>query len=219
MDPQEYYQEIEEWARQGLFTRDAILNTFSDRIRNFSILEDEGEQLCKTFDSICTEENGTRYLSQPTFISFLERAGFLPSFMTEAGEILYRSLLNISQAPFYQHPAQKLNLDGILRSLIWTDYDQSRRVYEENEDSRTRMPADTRRIIFQSLAAVRNDKKVLSREEVDQSRKQSEQRAFEFPVFHAHRREYAEPNNDDDGDEMFHDLLDALFVAQPTPKI
>lgn len=103
MDPQEYYQEIEEWVRQGLFTRDAILNTLSDRIRNFGILEDEEEQqLCKTFDSICTEENGTLYLSQPTFISFLGRAGFLPSSMTEAGEILYRCLINPSQAPFYQ---------------------------------------------------------------------------------------------------------------------
>lgn len=110
-------------------------------------------------------------------------------------------------------------MGGLLRSLVWTDYDQSRRVYEESEDSRTRTPADTRRIIFQSLATIRNDKKASSREEVVQSRKQSEQKAFEFPAFHAHRREYAETNNNDDGDEMFHDLLDALFVAQPTSKI
>jgi hypothetical protein len=56
----------------------------------------------------------------------------------------------------------------------------------------------------------------MSQEEVDRTRKQSEQRAFDFSSFYAHRREYAEPNNDDDGDEIFHDLLDAHFVIQPT---
>lgn len=220
MDPQEYYGKIEEWAKQGLFTRDAILNTLSDRIKNFGILEDDEEQqLYETFVSLCTSEDGTRYISEAAFISFLQRSGFLPPSMGEAGAILYRSLLNISQAPFYQHTAEKLTVDGLFRSLIWTDYDRSRRVYDESEDCRTRTPADTRRIIFQSLATVRIDKKTMSKEEVDEARKQSEQRAFGFPPFHAHRREYAESNCDEDGDEMLHDFLDALFVVQPTPKI
>ena len=112
-----------------------------------------------------------------------------------------------------------MTLGVLLRSLVWTDHDQSRCVYEESEDSRTRTLADTWRIIFQSLATVRNDQNALSREKVDQSKKQSKQRAFKFPAFYAHCREYAKLNNDDDGYEMFHGLSGSLFVAQPTPNI
>lgn len=163
MDPQEYYGKVEEWFKQGHFSRDALLHTLSSRTKNFGILEDDEEQrLHETFDSLCADNNGSRYLSQPAFVSFLQRLGFLPSSMNEAGAVLYRSLINISQAPFDEHSARQLTLNDLLRSLVLTDYDRSRRVYEESEDSRTRTPADTRRIIFQSLATARNDKKALS---------------------------------------------------------
>lgn len=99
------------------------------------------------------------------------------------------------------------------------EYDQSRRVYEESEDTRTRTPADTRR--FQSLATVtRHDgKKTITQDEVEQARKRAEERAFEFPPFHAHSREFAKSNSNEDGNEMFHDLLDVLYVVQPPHKI
>jgi hypothetical protein len=122
MDPQEYYKKVEDWAELGLSTRDAIWNALSDRVRNLGMLEEEEEQqLYDTFDSLYTDENGSRYLSQSAFISVLQRSEYLPSSMFEAGEILYRCLINFSQAPYYRHSAQKLTLDGLLRSLAWTD--------------------------------------------------------------------------------------------------
>jgi len=149
MSPQEYYEKVEDLAKQALFTRDAIRNTLSDRVRNLGMLEDEEEQkLYDIFDSICTDENGSRYLSQSAFISVLHRLKYLPLPMFEAGGMIYRCLINISQAPFYQNSGQKLILDGLLWSLVWTDCDRSSRVYEESEDSRTRYPTDTQRIIY-----------------------------------------------------------------------
>lgn len=136
--------------------------------------------------------------------------------MTDAGAINYRSLLYLSQAPFSEHRVECLTFDGLLRALVWTDSERSRSVYEESPDTRSRMPADTRRLIFQSFATTCDGRKLPFDD--GHARKQAEHRAFDFSgVSNAEsRREFAKTNYDDDGDETFHDHLDALFVVQPT---
>src|SRR5699024_3431916 len=125
----------------------------SQRIKDFGILRgEELPHLCETFNSICTNKNGTEIITQSTFISFLQTAGVLPPSMAQAGALIYKSLLYLSQAPFYGSMPTYLTFNGLLRAFVWTDPERSRLVYEESIDTRTRAPADTRRIIFQSLA-------------------------------------------------------------------
>ena len=218
MDPQEYSFRIEALVEEGLMTPDAVLNTLTQRMTGGSLnLTEELPQLHKTFDALCTEdESATKRLSESAFISFLQVSGLLPGSMTDAGAIIYRSLLYLSRAPFYEHRVECLTFDGLLRALIWKDSERSRSVYEESPDTRSRTPADTRRLIFQSFATTSDGRKLPFDD--DHARKQAERRAFDFSgVSNAEsRREFAKTNYDDDGDETFHDLLDALFVAQPT---
>lgn len=56
---------------------------------------------------------------------------------------------------------------------------------------------------------------------LDYARKQAERRAFDFSGVWSEklRREYARTNYDEDGDEMFHDLLDVLYVVSQPEQI
>lgn len=223
MDPQQIPKSVNALVEQGRLTPDAILNTLTQRIKNFGALSSKEEQpyLRKTFDSLCTEEkeNGTKHLTQSAFIGFLQNAGFLPPSMTDAGAIVYRSLLYLSKAPFYESPAQYLTYDGLLRALVWTDSERTRTVHDECQDTRSRTPADTRRLLFQSLATTYDGEELPF--DADYARKQAERRAFDFSgvLSEELRREYAQTNHDEDGDEMFHDLLDALYVVSQPEQI
>lgn len=103
-----------------------------------------------------------------------------------------------------------------MRAIVWMDFERSRNVYDESADARSRTPADSRRLLFQSFATAHGGN-ILPFNAKD-TRKKAQRRAFEFPgtINKAQRQEFAKTIFDDDGDEMFHDVLDALFVAQPT---
>lgn len=199
---------IDDWVANGLMTREAILKTLTERMESFCCLSEDEEhpQFRKTFDSLCLDENGTRKITQPIFVSFLQTAGFLPPSMAEAGAFIYRSLLYLSQAPFYGSAVESLTQDDLFRAIVQADYERSSRAYEEGNMTRSRTPGDTQRLLFQSLATTRDGKYFLVN--TDEARKQAERRAFDLPEFN---REYSQTNYDEDGDEMFHDLLDTLY--------
>lgn len=216
MDPQRIPTAIAALVKKGTLAPDAILNTLSQRIKDFGILRDEElALLCKNVNSLCTNDNGTIIIPPSAFISFLQSAGVLPSSMAQAGALIYNSLRYLSQAPFYDSLAfpTHLTFDGLLRALVWTDSERSRPVYEESIDTRTRTPADTRRLIFQSLATTCDGKKLPF--DAEFARMQAEHRAFDFTgVLNGDSwKVYAKTNYDEDGDEMFHDLLDVLYVV------
>lgn len=216
MDPQDYPKNVATLVKKGLMTRDAVLNTLTGRMEDYVALsQDERLQLRKTFDSLCINENSTRKITQSAFVSFLQTAGFLPLNMTEAGALVYRSLLYLSQAPFYESTAESLKLDGLLRAVASTEFERSSKAYEDS-DTRSRTPADTRRLLFQILATTRDGKGLPFN--TDHARKEAERRAFDFSgVLKAESaRVFAQTNYDEDGDEMLHDLLDTLVNAQHT---
>ncbi|OJJ79262.1 uncharacterized protein ASPGLDRAFT_181289 [Aspergillus glaucus CBS 516.65] len=166
-------------VKKGILAPDAILNILSQRIKDFGILRgEELPHLRKTFNSLCTNDNGTEIITRSTFISFLQTAGVLPPSMAQAGALVYNSLLYLSQAPFYDSLPTYLTFDGLLRALVWTDSERSRPVYEESIDTRTRAPADTRRLIFQSLATTYDGKKLPF--DAEFAKMQAERRAFDF---------------------------------------
>lgn len=141
--------------------------------------------------------------------------------MAQVGALIYNSLLYLSQAPFYDSLSlpTHLTFDGLLRALVWTDSERSRPVYEEGVDTRTRAPADTQRLIFQSLATTCDGKKLPF--DAEFARVQAERRAFDFTsVLNGDSwKIYAKTNYDEDGDEMFHDLLDVLYVVSQPPQV
>lgn len=218
MDLEVAQRKINALIEQGLLTPNAVLNTLSDRIKRFGTLNqaDEQPRLQKTYDSLSTEENGTKIIGESTFLSFLQSSGFLPPTMTHAGVLIHRSILYLSQAPFYHLNPKPLPFDGLMRVIVWMDFERSQNVYDESADTRSRTPADSRRLLFQSFATA-HDGNTLPFNAED-ARKKAQRRAFEFPgmINEAQRQEFAKTNLDEDGDEMFHDVLDALFVAQPT---
>lgn len=103
-----------------------------------------------------------------------------------------------------------------MRAIVWMDFERSQNVYDESADTRSRTPADSRRLLFQSFATTHDGNILLFNAE--DARKKAQRRAFEFPgtINEAQRQKFAKINFDEDGDEMLHDVLDALFVAQPT---
>lgn len=214
-DSQFWYERVHELAAQGLLAPDAVLNALT-RVIERDVLDEETELLYlrKALDSFGTEESGTKRLTQSAFLSFLESSGFLPPSMRDAGALVYRSLLYLSQYPFYRSIPEALTYNDLVRALAWILPERSRRIYDESYDTRSRSPADFRRQLFQSFATTKDGKSAVFNAE--DARKQAEQRAFDFTgADRPDTRRFAAMNYDDDGDEMFHDILDVLYGIQP----
>lgn len=92
----------------------------------------------------------------------------------------YCILYTISKesASFYESTAGSLILDGLLRAVASTDFERSSKAYHEASDTRSRTPADTRRLVFQSLATTHDSKSLPL--DMDHARKEAELRAFDF---------------------------------------
>lgn len=201
MDPLQISTAIAALVKKGILAPDAILNTFSQRIKDFGILRGEKlPHLCKSFISFCTDNNDTEIFTQSVFISFLQTAGVLPPSMAQAGALTYNSLLYLSQAPFYDSRHTYLTFDGLLRALVWTDSERSRTVYEESIDTGIRAPADTCRLILQRFATTCDEKKLSF--DTKFARMQAERRASDFAsVLDGDSwKVYAKTNYDEDGD-------------------
>ncbi|XHG07745.1 hypothetical protein AWENTII_010881 [Aspergillus wentii] len=192
-------------------TPDGVLKFFAERFAENDFTDAEKHQLRRTFDLL--SQDGM--LHDLRFEAHLQKKVLLPSSLEDAGPILYRSLLYLSQFPFDQKPVSSLTFDGLVRALSWADMEKSFKATGGGSFTRAKSPADCRRIIFQSLATTRDGKKLPF--DVETARKESERRAFEF---YPHQEEWlageVKTNNDEDGDEMFHDYLDILFEVQDT---
>ncbi|KNG83014.1 hypothetical protein ANOM_009595 [Aspergillus nomiae NRRL 13137] len=217
LDNPNHYQKIDELTAQGLLDRDAVLYKLTRRICKFGVIESEKElpHLRGTFDSLAVEENGIQVLTQSAFLSFLESTGFLSPSMREAGALVYRSLLYLSQYPFHHPIPDSLTYMGLLRALAWTMPGRVRPVHEACRWSRSRSPADSRRQFFQSLATARDGKSIPF--DAEYAKAQAQRRASDFTCASHDCGDLTFPktNYDDHGDEMFHDILDALFSIQP----
>lgn len=175
--------------------------------------DEEIAQLYQKFQSFGAVDNGTPYcLGQTTFLSILCSHGALPSSLTEAGSILFSILRYLSQAPFSRQQLlpEALTAEEFLRALTWTHYEKACLVNREGNRCRGRTPADHRRLLFQSLATDCDDKIIPL--DVKEWQQQAERRAFELTDY---RHEFARINCDEDGDEMYHDVLEVIFSTQP----
>lgn len=92
--------------------------------------------------------------------------------------------------------------------------ERTRRIYDESYDTRSRSPADLRRKLFQSFATTQDGKPADFNTE--DAKKQAERRAFNFTgADRPDSRHFAAMNHDNDGGEMFYNILDVLYDTQP----
>lgn len=200
---------LNSWIAEGAMDHNCILHRVGERMTDFGNANDEEfAQLNQNFQLFGAIDDGTPRLGQTAFLSFLHSHGALPSSLTEAGSILYNILQYLSQAPFSHRQSLLLTAEEFLRALTWTHYEKACWVNREGNYCRGRTPADHRRLLFQSLATYRDSRNTPL--DVKKWRHQAERRAFELPD-----SRHAGINCDEDGDEMYHDVLDVVFSTQP----
>ncbi|EED14659.1 conserved hypothetical protein [Talaromyces stipitatus ATCC 10500] len=194
---------IKDWDVKGMLSKESIIARLDKEIQNsYAIREEEEAALKGTFESICSEEG---LLTETTLISILQRKANLPRSPDgiEAGKVIYASL-----APPSTKSPPGLSLAELTRSLVWALPGRYASIIEEGSHSRVRTKADHRRLLFQSLASTNHNK---------QYDPESARRLALFNAFDVDRgdnHEFCSSNHDDDGDEIYHDLLDVLYSTQ-----
>jgi hypothetical protein len=215
---------VEEWTRLGLMTRELILEREYHEINGgMKPIPDMG-LLRQIFSMYCSPDKETKeeYLTEDSFCSLLEYSLPNPTFppLLKAGRVIFTSMVYLAYVPFGPPPkGGNLTFEGLVRALIWSSPERdkifrggamsTRRIH-----SRARTDADNRRLLFQSLATTREGHRVPFN--IEESRKRSAERAFEFEEWERdYLGTYALANNDTDGDEIYHDIIDVLYITQP----
>ncbi|KAI1085090.1 hypothetical protein F5B20DRAFT_130270 [Whalleya microplaca] len=213
-------EKINKWVAQGKLTREYITQRMDRMIRDgYALYESEEAVIMGIFEHACTHEgDSTTILTESGFISLLQSKAALPSTPEgiHGGKIIYSSIAYLSTIPFPKHPdARTSQLEGLsynqlARGLIWASPGRYSYIIEEGNRSRQRTNADHRRLIFQSLASTTHAKPY----HPEQARQMALKNAFDVddPDFY---HEFCSSNHDDDGDEIYHDLLDVLYSMQP----
>ncbi|QKX57760.1 uncharacterized protein TRUGW13939_04880 [Talaromyces rugulosus] len=203
---------IDDWVAKGMLNKEFILERLDQRIEDGSpFSQEEKSALKRVFDSVCSTDG---LLTQAAFISFLQTKSALPRSQEaiQAGKLLYTSLAYLSSLPFPSSPERNasrgLSLKQLTRSLVWVLPGSYSAIIEQGSDSRLRTKADHRRLVFQSLASTTHKIQY----DYEDARKIARHDAFE--VDWESDLEFCSLNHDDDGDEIYHDLLDVLYSTQ-----
>jgi hypothetical protein len=188
----------------------------------------EHEALASAFNSLAIQKSDEKRLEKTSLISRIQSQ--LPTgFPAIFSDHVYRILAYHSTAPFYKAPStplpQSLSLLDVQRALVWLLPDRHLQMAEMSNMGRLRMPADSRRLLFQSLAT-RCVSTTDSPSKEAARRRYAHGNAFDKEHIKKHcgqfsvelddvETDHASTNRDDDGDEMYHDLLDVLHKNVP----
>ena len=199
-------RQIRAWAAVGAMTPTAIFARLNQRTLN-SFDEEEVTALHQNFNEIC---DGGDHMSKQAFTSFaLSKRGISPT-LTEPLHTLFDSLCYLSKVPLQTISPQptQLTLEDLQRALMWLLPSREQSVIPATVGYRIRSPADHKRLIFQSLASPEDGSTVPVYGQASQSL------AFHNDAMIADQQVYAS-DIDDDGDEMYQDILDVLVSTQP----
>jgi hypothetical protein len=185
---------------------------FSDR---------EHGALASGFNSLAAEAPGGACVNRTALVTRIESQ--LPlGFPHIFADLVYRILAYHSTAPFYKAPTTSpppisLSQLDIQRALAWILPDRHLSMATMGTHGRTRTRADHRRLLFQSLAT-RTVHTPRGPANENARRRYAQRNAFDMG--HVKSRlgaldGYASINRDDDGDEMYHDLVDVLHNNVP----
>lgn len=195
-------------------TSEAIFDRFDQNtVDSPPFSPEELSAIDRNFKTVCDKSG---HVSKASFTTLVLSKGDLPPMLTEAVGVLFDSLCYLSTAPLQTTslPHDNLTLMELKRALIWSFPNKALSVITTTSGYRERSPADHRRLIFQSLAISRRghyppfDKRF--------ARALAANNARDFPPgYRGSPVEDADVNFDDDGDEMYHDVLDFLASTQP----
>lgn len=174
---------------------------------------EELNALERNFEKLCND-NG--HIDRAAFRAFVISKGDLPPALREAAGILFDSLCYLSTAPLQttSSPPDFLTLKALKRALVWSFSHKASSVMTNTSGYRERSPADHRRLIFQSLATPHQGRCPSVDSEL--ARVLAADNARDFPPgYRGGPVEDEDVNFDDDGDEMYHDVLDFLASTQP----
>lgn len=211
MNPQVATTKIEQWNASGELSPESVLQRVDEEIEEYSGIDQEE---VAALHNIFAKQDNSQGLTQGIFASILQEKITLStsSNRTEAEQIIFNVLAYLSMFPFPgKYPAANSSLPTALsqkqltRGLVWLLPGRSETVCKGGSFTRSRTPADRRRLLFQSLASTTTQDKlydpVAARERAEENSKDT--------------AAYAVVNHDEDGDEMFHDMLDVLCAVQP----
>ncbi|KAK4442780.1 hypothetical protein QBC34DRAFT_431324 [Podospora aff. communis PSN243] len=197
-------EEIAEWVARGWGTLRGIDGKLfeTSHVTKVAFPDEEGQRANQTLKEAFKSIAPFGMLTESVFLSRLQKHTGLGSSPTliEANNILFASLCYLAGLPLCA-PRPKgseptLTISELGRALVWILPKRHYRLFKENELSRVRTPADHRRLLFQRLASRRHsdplyDEAVARKLAVENSRE------------------------NDDGDEIYHDILHLLFSIQP----
>lgn len=203
---------IEDWKRAGSLATEQILERLRDE--EYAFGDEELAAVQANFNDLATNKDGVMYLLEPAFTSFITRSFPNQSIpIAEAGPILFTSATYLSNYPFAaKQPG--LTYQGFQRALTWMSPDGAERIIRaamlgDGLVVRARTAADHRRVIFQSLATITSD----SPPDAQESQQNVSDSGLSEQLL-----DFWASNNDDDGDEIYHDVLDVLSATQPVPN-
>ncbi|KAI1642343.1 uncharacterized protein F4817DRAFT_353129 [Daldinia loculata] len=209
---------IDGWIAQGELTRDRIMSRLDSIAQRDAISSEDKQALQATFASASSRapSGDSDILTEPAFISLLQSKAGLPRNPegAEAGKIIYEMLAYLSTLPFPTRPHHLkpggLTLAQITRALAWALSDRTKYIFDESNHSRMRTRSDHKRLLFQSLA-----NSTIPATMQDEVRRRVNELAhrnlFDVEEFY---HDLCGLNNDADGDEIYHDLLEVIYSTQ-----
>lgn len=214
MDTRSSGIQVRAWTAVGAMNVEAIYDRLDQRILESPPFHDEeASALERNFDTV-RDESGL--FSKEAFIGLFFAKTNLPPGLTEAAGVLFDSLCYLSTAPLQttSPPRMFLTLEGLRRALIWCFSDITRSIITVTAGYRGRPLADHRRLIFQSLAT--SYKGSFPSFDRVSAKELTAKNARDFPAdYHGGPVGDEDVNFDEDGDEMFHDVLDFLASTMP----
>ncbi|CAH0018613.1 unnamed protein product [Clonostachys rhizophaga] len=177
-------------------------------------------------DSLATERSvgpapeklpsGINVLDAVGLVSQLHARGDLPRPLANFAYFVYDMLAYLSTAPFYRRPGDqappRLSLPQLYRGIFWILPDAQCDLFGGSPGSRRRTAADHRRLLFQSLARMAY---MPEQDDSAEAQKRAARNSYSGILPADVSADRLSVNYDEDGDEIYHDVLDALHAAQP----
>ncbi|KAK0640715.1 hypothetical protein B0T16DRAFT_460873 [Cercophora newfieldiana] len=209
------YEIVDHLYDQGKLSAESLMQHLEDTVAIGSCIPDTAKpelkrvfQLAANNDGLLTEDALLNLLRTKTAIR-------LSPELVEANKIVFSALSYLGNLPLGSKTDS--GLDGITfvqfsRALVWILPAICGHILMEDNFSRARTEADDRRLLFQSLAS-RYPEPLY---EAPIARKVALRNAFDY--HHHIGSDLCATNYDDDGDEIFHDLLHILYTSQDQDK-
>ncbi|KAI1382625.1 uncharacterized protein F4822DRAFT_423063 [Hypoxylon trugodes] len=217
---------INEWLERGMLTWEYILSQMDNNLQcclpsKYAIEPEDIPALEAAFAFACVPNasGDGDILTELGFIILLQSKAGLPRCPEgiEVGRIIYGMVSYLRMIPFARRASDPLpyglTIEELTRGLVWMIPDSAQYVIEESGFSRMLTLYDHQRKLFQSLATATPP---LTAQDKIRARSRSLNSRYCMEVDDMFV-DMCAGNHDDDGDEIYHDMLDVIYSTQYRP--